>query len=67
MYQIENEVCRISVKKHGSELCGMYDKISCMSTYGRPVRSGRNIVRFYSLPSAGFMTEHIQQTEEHIR
>ena len=29
MYQIENEVCRISVKKHGSELCGMYDKISC--------------------------------------
>lgn len=26
MYQIENEVCRISVKKHGSELCEMYDK-----------------------------------------
>ncbi|WP_290761722.1 aldose 1-epimerase family protein [Anaerostipes sp.] len=26
MYQIENEVCRISVKEHGSELCEMYDK-----------------------------------------
>ena len=27
MYQIENEICRISVKEHGSELCEMYDKV----------------------------------------
>ena len=26
VYQLENEVCRISILEHGSELCEMYDK-----------------------------------------
>lgn len=53
MYQIENEVCRISVKNMAVSSVECMIKSAAVSTYGRPVRSGRNIVRFYSLPSAG--------------